>query len=207
MGTVPFAFVALPPTQYSPAEDAGLLAGDAILRFGTAYKLEHVPAQIRSGQTVSLAIVEASGRQLEKHVVPRIFDQRNPRSLLGCQIVDACPLEFVPHPALKDYEAKLKNGRNVLQKRAKPDGPAAAQMRPRAVAKTPSPAAAPAPASKRRAVDEAAGGAARPVAVEVPGGEPLLPNWRAAKDGQGRLYFFCALTGEVSWHKPRRAVA
>ena len=46
-GTVPFAFVALPPTPYSPAEDAGLLAGDAILRFGGALKLEDVPAQIR----------------------------------------------------------------------------------------------------------------------------------------------------------------
>ena len=34
--------------------------------------------------------------------------------------------------------------------------------------------------------------------------EPLLPNWRAAKDAQGRLYFYCTLTGEVSWHKPLR---
>ena len=43
-------------------------------------------------------VVEASGRQLEKHVVPRMWDQRNPHSLLGCQIVDSCPLEFTPHP-------------------------------------------------------------------------------------------------------------
>ena len=41
------------------------------------------------------------------------------------------------------------------------------------------------------------------VAVELPGGEQLLPNWRPAKDAQGRLYFYCLLTGETSWHKPR----
>ena len=224
VGTVPFAFVALPPTQYSPAEDAGLLAGDAILRFGNAYKLEHVPAQIRSGQTVSIAVVEASGRELEKHVVPRIFDQRNPRSLLGCQIVDACPLEFVPHPALKALEAK--NGKR--QKRKRPDGsddanegeaaaPPAAAAAARAASASPAPACSTDAADpgggggsgKRRAVGESgtasrfSSGLPGNVAVELPGGEQLLPNWHPAKDAQGRLYFYCLLTGETSWHKPR----
>ena len=40
------------------------------------------------------------------------------------------------------------------------------------------------------------------MAVELADGEPLLPNWHAAKDADGRLYFYCTLTGEVSWHKP-----
>ena len=221
VGTVPFAFVALPPTQYSPAEDAGLLAGDAILRFGAAYKLEHVPAQIRSGQTVAIAVVEAGGRKLEKHVVPRVYDQRNPRSLLGCQIVDACPLEFVPHPALQALEAKKGK---LQQKRRRTDGGAdanegAAAAPPAAAALVP-PAACSSSAAdgsggggggsgKRRAVGEVGaasrGSGALPgnVAVELPGGEQLLPNWRPAKDAQGRLYFYCLLTGETSWHKPR----
>ena len=57
---------------------------------------------------------------------------------------------------------------------------------------------------KRRAVEPAAaaGASAGPVVVEL--AEPLLPNWRAAKDAQGRLFFYCTLTGEVSWHKPLR---
>ena len=38
--------------------------------------------------------------------------------------------------------------------------------------------------------------------VELADGDTLLPNWHAAKDSEGRLYFYCTLTGEVSWHKP-----
>ena len=46
---LPFAFVALPPTPYSPAEDAGLLAGDAILRFGAPPELQpHAPSPAAS---------------------------------------------------------------------------------------------------------------------------------------------------------------
>ena len=196
-----------------------------------------MPAQIRKGVRVSLVVVEASGRQLEKHVVPRMWDQRNPHSLLGCQvspnpnpkpnlkpnpnpnphsllgcqIVDSCPLEFTPHPALRDFEAKMRNGK--LQKRKAPSDAAAASASASASTPAATPAAPAAPAiavdifdlppdardAKRRAGEPASTGR---VAVELADGDTLLPNWHAAKDSEGRLYFYCTLTGEVSWHKP-----
>ena len=116
----------------------------------------------------------------------------------------------MPHPALPELEAKPKQGR--LQKRR--PAPAAAAAVPAsadptvtgACASTSAAAAEPppdAPDAKRRAVGAAAGAVAGAAgSVTVP--EPLLPNWRAAKDAQGRLYFYCTLTGEVSWHKPLR---
>jgi hypothetical protein len=37
-----------------------------------------------------------------------MWDQRNPHSLLGCQIVDSCPLEFTPHPALVGVRVRVR---------------------------------------------------------------------------------------------------
>ena len=105
----------------------------------------------------------------------------------------------------------MRNGK--LQKRKAPAAaaPAAAPASASASASA-SPAASasgaadtsePSPAArdaKRRAGEPASKGGR--VAVELADGETLLPNWHAAKDSDGRLYFYCTLTGEVSWHKP-----
>ena len=105
----------------------------------------------------------------------------------------------------------MRNGK--LQKRKAPSvAPAtAASTSAAASAATPAAPAAPAEAvdifdltpgacdTKRRAGEAASTGR---VAVELADGDPLLPNWHAAKDSEGRLYFYCTLTGEVSWHKP-----
>jgi hypothetical protein len=99
----------------------------------------------------------------------------------------------------------MRNGK--LQKRKAPAAaaPAAAPASadpaaPTGAADTSEPSAA-AREAKRRAGEPASKGGGR-VAVELADGEPLLPNWHAAKDSDGRLYFYCTLTGEVSWHKP-----
>ena len=102
----------------------------------------------------------------------------------------------------------MRNGK--LQKRKAPAAaaPAAAAASASASADPAAPTGAadtsePSPAArdaKRRAGEPASKGGR--VAVELADGEPLLPNWHAAKDSDGRLYFYCTLTGEVSWHKP-----
>ena len=102
----------------------------------------------------------------------------------------------------------MRNGK--LQKRKAPAdaAPAAAPASASASADPAAPTGAadtsePSPAArdaKRRAGEPASKGGR--VAVELADGEPLLPNWHAAKDSDGRLYFYCTLTGEVSWHKP-----
>lgn len=226
-----------------PALQPHVLRGCDLHTSGTALKLDEVPAQIRKGVRVSLVVVEASGRQLEKHVVPRMWDQRNPHSLLGCQvspcpnsnpnpnpnaspdpnpnphsllgyqIVDSCPLEFTPHPALRDFEAKMRNGK--LQKRKAPPAAPADAASASTSASTSTSASAAAPAAPADAVDifDLSPGArdakrrtepasTTRLAVELADGNTLLPNWHAAKDSEGRLYFYCTLTGEVSWHKP-----
>ena len=55
----PFAFVMKEaPIAGSPADKAGLLAGDAILRFGEATRLEELPDVIKEGKAVRVTAVE-----------------------------------------------------------------------------------------------------------------------------------------------------
>ena len=99
----PFAFVEEAPIAGSPADKAGLLAGDAILRFGEATRLEELPDEIKEGKAVRVTAVEAvSGRTVSRIVVPSVYDASQPHSLLGCQVVDQCPPRFMPHPAVED---------------------------------------------------------------------------------------------------------
>ena len=99
----PFAFVEEVPVAGSPAAEAGLLAGDAILRFGDATSIEDLPSQLKAGSALKVVAVEAAtGRTVSRIVEPRAFDATQPHSLLGCQISDQCPARFLPHPAVED---------------------------------------------------------------------------------------------------------
>ena len=99
----PFAFVEETPIVGSPACKAGLLAGDAILRFGAATCLEDLTGEIVDGKAVRVSVVEAaSGKTVSRIVVPCVYDANQPHSLLGCQVADQCPERFMPHPAVED---------------------------------------------------------------------------------------------------------
>ena len=99
----PFAFVEDNPAPGSPAEGAGFLAGDAILRFGNATSLDELPRQLIQGRALTVAVVEAAtGKTAKRIVVPHAYDPRYPTQLLGFQIVDQCPVKFMPHPAVED---------------------------------------------------------------------------------------------------------
>jgi len=99
----PFAFVEDDPAPGSPAEGAGFLAGDAILRFGNASSLDALPRQLIPGRALTVAVVEAAtGKTAKRIVVPHAYDARHPTQLLGFQIVDQCPVKFMPHPAVED---------------------------------------------------------------------------------------------------------
>ena len=99
----PFAFVEEAPIVGSPAGKAGLLAGDAILRFGAATRLEDLAGEIIDGKAVRVSVVEAaSGKTVSRIVVPCVYDANQPHSLLGCQVADQCPERFMPHPAVED---------------------------------------------------------------------------------------------------------
>ena len=99
----PFAFVEEAPIVGSPACKAGLLAGDAILRFGAATRLEDLAGEIVDGKAVRVSVVEAaSGKTVSRIVVPCVYDANQPHSLLGCQVADQCPERFMPHPAVED---------------------------------------------------------------------------------------------------------
>ena len=96
----PFAFVEEAPIVGSPACKAGLLAGDAILRFGAATCLEDLAGEIVDGKAVRVSVVEAaSGKTVSRIVVPCVYDANQPHSLLGCQVADQCPERFMPHPS------------------------------------------------------------------------------------------------------------
>ena len=99
----PFAFVEDDPAPGSPAEGAGFLAGDAILRFGNASSLDALPRQLIPGRALTVAVVEAAtGKTAKRIVVPHAYDARHPTQLLVFQIVDLCPVKFMPHPAVED---------------------------------------------------------------------------------------------------------
>ena len=99
----PFAFVEETPIVGSPACKAGLLAGDAILRFGAATCLDDLTGEIVDGKAVRVSVVEAaSGKTVSRIVVPCVYDANQPHSLLGCQVADQCPERFMPHPAVED---------------------------------------------------------------------------------------------------------
>ena len=71
----PFAFVEEAPIVGSPACKAGLLAGDAILRFGAATCLENLAGEIVDGKAVRVSVVEAaSGKTVSRIVVPCVYD-------------------------------------------------------------------------------------------------------------------------------------
>ena len=79
----PFAFVEEVPVAGSPAAEAGLLAGDAILRFGDATSIEDLPSQLKAGSALKVVAVEAAtGRTVSRIVEPRAFDATQPLSLI-----------------------------------------------------------------------------------------------------------------------------
>jgi len=106
LGTPPpsaraFAYVDKEPQPRTPAANAGIRRGDAILRIGDAAHLRDVQSQLQASlhQPVPTLVVELSGRFVKKWVVPASWDPWAPASLLGCQMSDACPLDLQPtHP-------------------------------------------------------------------------------------------------------------
>ena len=98
----PFAVVDKDPMPKTPAHAAGLRRGDAILKIGDAEHLRDVQAQLQAslGAPVAALVIDARGRFL-KFVVPHVWDEWAPQSLLGCQMSDSCPADLQPtHPAL-----------------------------------------------------------------------------------------------------------
>ena len=96
----PFAFVDRDPQPGTPAYDAGLERGDAILRIGDASHLQDVQSELQAGlnRPVPVLVVDFSGRFLKKWVVPHSWDSWAPASLLGCQMSDSCPIDLWQHP-------------------------------------------------------------------------------------------------------------
>jgi len=98
----PFAYVDKPPQPRTPAADAGMMRGDAIVRIGDASHLRDVQTQLQGNlhQPVPALVIELSGRFVKKWVIPRSWDPWAPASLLGCQMSDQCPIDLqTSHPA------------------------------------------------------------------------------------------------------------
>ena len=81
------AYVEYDPAPGSPADEAGLCVGDAILRFGEARTLEDIPALLVPGAPILLVVRNAATNAVTRRaIVPRVFDPLEPRSLLGVQL-------------------------------------------------------------------------------------------------------------------------
>ena len=109
----PFAFVDKDPMPKTPAHAAGLRRGDAILKIGDAEHLRDVQAQLQAslGAPVAALVIDARGRFLKKFVVPHVWDEWAPQSLLGCQMSDSCPADLQPtHPALAAARKQRRRG-------------------------------------------------------------------------------------------------
>ena len=95
----PFGIVTQDPLLKTPAGKAGLSLGDALFSFGTAKHLRDVQSVLTSsvGKPVPVVCVAADGRTFRKYVIPAQWDPAAPKSLLGCQMSNQCPID---HPAV-----------------------------------------------------------------------------------------------------------
>eukprot|EP00965_Chrysotila_dentata_P234867 6200417-Pleurochrysis_carterae.AAC.1 len=114
----PFAFIELPPARGSPAEKAGLRAGDGIIKFGNALELADVSYEIRTGVPIRITVLTITGHLAEYTVVPRQFDPHQPEQLLGCQLVSTFSPGFIrPKPNLQATATALAQGPGVSSAR------------------------------------------------------------------------------------------
>ena len=99
MATPPFAYVNQQPSMRTPAGRGGMTLGDAILRLGDAYHLKDVQETLFANleKRVPVHVIDAQGRFITRHIVPRVWDPSAPASLLGCQMSNVVPPS---HPAL-----------------------------------------------------------------------------------------------------------
>ena len=67
--------------------------------------------QASLGAPVAALVIDARGRFLKKFVVPHVWDEWAPQSLLGCQMSDSCPADLQPtHPALAAARKQRRRG-------------------------------------------------------------------------------------------------
>lgn len=85
----PFAIVdAVSPD--SPASQAGLFVGDAVLDFGGAMDMADLPSLVSANENIDMVVkVDRGGRMVEVVVKPRVWSGRG---LLGCHLVPFVPL-------------------------------------------------------------------------------------------------------------------
>ena len=108
----PFAFVDKDPMPKTPAHAAGLRR-----RRHPQDRRRRAPAR-RAGAAAGGArhtpvalVIDARGAFLKKFVVPHVWDEWAPQSLLGCQMSDSCPADLQPtHPALAAARKQRRRG-------------------------------------------------------------------------------------------------
>ena len=107
----PFAYVDREPGSATPASKAGLRRGDALLRIGEASHLRDVQAQLQASLNKPLPtlVVDSQGRFVKKWLVPHVWDAWAPKSLLGCQMSDRCPVDLLAtHPAAAGEQQRMR---------------------------------------------------------------------------------------------------
>ena len=120
------AYVEYDPAPGSPADEAGLCVGDAILRFGEARTLEDIPALLVPGAPILLVVRNAATNAVTRRaIVPRVFDPLEPRSLLGVQLTvydSSAPADEALAAAEAEAQARGRQGRRSPPRGRRPSG-------------------------------------------------------------------------------------
>uniref|UniRef100_A0A7S4FAM7 Uncharacterized protein n=2 Tax=Chrysotila carterae TaxID=13221 RepID=A0A7S4FAM7_CHRCT len=85
----PFAWVEREPPLGTPAQIAGIHAGDGIVVFGGSHDLNGLTEQLVADRPVLVVLQRVDGQLEQVEVLPRVFDEARPAALLGCQLVAA----------------------------------------------------------------------------------------------------------------------